>query len=98
MKPFNYTKKYFLTNKYTEKKRYISFVKYLQEKKASHSHNTENKFSKSCFTSTEIQTGVAINAHSIGYIHDQVKRRPSWLQHARVNRLRKETNHFIATL
>ncbi len=58
-------------------------------RKESHSHNTENKFSTSCFNSTEIQTGVASYAHSIGYIHYQVKIGSSWLQHARVNRLRQ---------
>lgn len=39
--------------------------------------------SKSCFNSTEIQTCVAGYAHSIGYIHYQVKIGSSWLQHAR---------------
>lgn len=39
------------------------FFKYNSVRKESHSHNTENKFSKSCFNSTEIQTGVASYAH-----------------------------------
>lgn len=56
------------------------------------------------FNSTEIQTVCGYSyAHSIGYIHYQVKIGSSWLQHAgvgeRVNQAEIDrTDRFIATL
>lgn len=55
--------KIFLNKQVHWKKGIFLLLNISKGKKASHSHNTENRFSKSCFNSTEIQTGVAIYAH-----------------------------------